>query len=33
MVNCRIGSLEIEALIAVLLFFVNCRIGSLENLT
>ena len=32
MVNCRIGSLEIDADEAVLTDYVNCRIGSLENI-
>ena len=30
-VNCRIGSLEIEAITVTCKFKVNCRIGSLEK--
>ena len=31
MVNCRIGSLEMQMVFGQLVAVVNCRIGSLEN--
>ena len=31
-INCRIGSLEIEACVWLQRKTINCRIGSLENL-